>query len=368
MDLFEASSSRSKTPDSLQTPPSKPTPRGSIGSRQPHKRTTLPRCLKGSGPRIPFTSFLGSILIATVAGFFFAATITLLAPFLYRGHDSAKRVHDLWKKFNTQRVMQDIREISSFTPRHSGSSAHLKLREWLSRQLSASGWHVDEQRFHGNHSSASHLNLIAHTTPNLVRRPRLLLATHYDGPRHPYLSLPGAATSAAPLAVLLEIARQLALSPADAAFVEIVFFDAHEPVCQFAADDGLAGARYYAQRLGPTKPFQSVLLFGTVGRKNVPLSQLAFADNHLAQALMNASQQIAVTPLKLAPVGRQVWASHLPFGAQKLPALTLMSAEDPLAYTADDTVETIDPDLINAIGCTALTWVQRTLAQQPPAT
>ncbi len=286
-----------------------------------------------------------------------------LAPLVYHGHQQARRFDAVWKKFNARKVIEDIRTISSFTPRYAGSSDHLELRAWLHGQLMASGWHVDDQSFRGSHSSARYLNLIAHTTPNLVRRPRLLLATHYDGPRHPHLNLPGAATSAAPVAVLLEIARKLALSKADARFVEIVFLDAHEPVHQFAADDGLAGARYYAQRLGPTKPFQAVLLLGTIGRKNAALSLVPYADRQLARELMDASHSIGESLFDLRPHARRVWASHLPFGARQIPALTLLTAEDRFAYTADDTIETIDPELLTAIGRTVLAWVQQTLAQ-----
>jgi hypothetical protein len=292
---------------------------------------------------------------AVLAAFATAAALVMILP-LFNKRTEVTSKPNLWKSFDSSRAAHSITALSEITPRFAGSNGSHRAREYLVSELTAAGWQVAEQRFRGP-SNVSLVNLLAHTGPIIGRRPRLLLASNYDGPRSAVGVLPASSTSAAGAAILLEVARTLAASPRDSTQLEIVFLDGNEPLAQYAPDDGLAGARFYAQRIGRTKPFEAAIILATLGGRGTTLALLPHSDQRLADELSHAAEATG-REMNISSFERRIWTAQLPIGLSNIPSLALTSVDDTAAYTADDTPDHIDTAEIERCGCSIVEWVQ----------
>lgn len=165
----------------------------------------------------------------------------------------------------------------AFGPRVPSTEAHRQTREWLVKKFEDYGFEVLEQTFtQQTFDGKVHegVNIIARFSPSQQRR--ILLAAHWDS--RPFSDsplsteqdkpVPGADDGASGVAVLLEIARQIAAQPFEGLGVDLVLFDLEDYGESGGAEDtwGL-GAQYYARNLPPLVPQYGILL-DMVGAKN----------------------------------------------------------------------------------------------------
>ncbi|KAG2100209.1 uncharacterized protein F5147DRAFT_710991 [Suillus discolor] len=156
-------------------------------------------------------------------------------------------------------------------PRAVGSENITLVREYIVSTLKALDWHVEEDTFADNtpYGIQSFTNIIATKDPTASRR--VILSAHYDSkffPNYPDNQFVGATDSAAPCAMMLDLAETL--NPfldqrkqrleegydddedvADTT-LQLVFFDGEEAFKDWTDTDSVYGARHLAGKWSTT--------------------------------------------------------------------------------------------------------------------
>ncbi|KAF8491032.1 glutaminyl-peptide cyclotransferase-like protein [Russula emetica] len=162
-------------------------------------------------------------------------------------------------------------------PRPADTENHTLVRNYIVSTLRKLNWHIEEDRFVDTtpYGLKNFTNVIATKDPDAPRR--VVLAAHFDSkffPSYPDNQFVGATDSAAPCAIMLDIAETLdPLLDARARHVEqaelglededideytaettlqLIFFDGEEAFMAWTATDSIYGARHLAETWAST--------------------------------------------------------------------------------------------------------------------
>jgi len=271
----------------------------------------------------------------------------------------------IWTDFNGTQALAEAKALAEFGPRPSGSNANKLLRQHLVDRLTKLGWQTAEQPFKAHApdgKDADFCNLIARLARIPASPKRIIIGAHFDTSGTQEFRDVGASDGAANIAVLVELARVLALDPQLAGHVELLFLDGDAPFKELNLNDGLFGSRFYSQMLRIDQhagDLQAAILLGNVGSKN--LNFAPNSDQKLAAALKGAAGALNI---KLEPANRSLLADHVPFSEAGVPSLTLLDAESPFLHTADDTTERLDADSLAKTGFLILYFVATAITMQ----
>lgn len=238
-----------------------------------------------------------------------------------------------------------------------------RARALLLSALRSAAWEVEQQTFTAAtpRGELPGANLIARFAADgarpVPRTPRsIVIGAHYDTRHFSTIRFVGANDGASGPAVLVEVARVLALDPQLAAKVELVLLDVGEPRSQFAANDGLAGSKHYAKSAAPRR---AAILHGVGDAAKVLTLPPDSAIDVLGE--LRAATTALRSPLKLQVAQTELWGDHLPFGACAL----LLGNHDYIArYTADDTIDRVTPATLGHVG-EVVVWLAKHWASQP---
>jgi glutaminyl-peptide cyclotransferase len=261
------------------------------------------------------------------------------------------RREKIWADFDGRQALSEAKTLTDFGPRPSGSDANKQVRQHLIDRLTSLGWQTSDQRLAQQAPDGRELefcNLIARFAGYPASAKRFLIGAHFDTPSTQEFRDPGASDGAANSAVLIELARTLALDPQLAADVELVFLDGEAPFRELNLNDGLFGSRLYTQLLRINRrasDIRAAILLDNVG--SGALNYLPNSDPTLAAALKKAATALN---LKLDPANRSLLADHVPFAQAGIPSTTLLDADSPFLYTADDTADRLHEDSLAKIG------------------
>jgi glutaminyl-peptide cyclotransferase len=260
------------------------------------------------------------------------------------------RREKIWADFDGHQALMEAKTLADFGPRPSGSDANKQARQHLIDRLTSLGWQTSEQRLTGQAPDGRQFeicNLIARFSGYPASAKRFLIGAHFDTPSTQEFRDPGASDGAANSAVLIELARTLALDPQLAGDVELLFLDGEAPFRELNLNDGLFGSRYYAQMLRSNRragDIRAAILLDNVGGT---LNYLPNSDPTLAGAVKKAA---TVLGIKLDPANRSLLADHVPFAQAGIPSIALLDADSPFLYTADDTADRLDGDSLAKTG------------------
>src|SRR5512132_2575172 len=198
--------------------------------------------------------------------------ISLLEP-----NSSPAAQTKIWEKLSGEKALANVQRLVDFGPRPSGSEALENSRRYIEDQLRRSGWQVKRQAFTDDtpRGKVQFVNLIAQFPGQGNAAPLFLLCSHYDTKTFDTIRFVGANDSGSSTGLLIEMARVLALSPALAAKIELLFFDGEEAFENFTATDGLYGSRHFAQELrdsGKAKSVRGGILFDMIGDKSLDVT------------------------------------------------------------------------------------------------
>ncbi|MDH5380421.1 MAG: M28 family peptidase [Cyclobacteriaceae bacterium] len=139
-------------------------------------------------------------------------------------------------KFNGDSAYFFVEKQLSFGYRIPGTNAHFQTGDFLVKSLESRGAEVTEQKFEAETWDGQKVplrNIIGSFFPEKTKR--ILLAAHWDSrpfadkdPISPEMPMAGANDGASGVAVLLEIARNLALSAPENVGIDIIFFDGED--------------------------------------------------------------------------------------------------------------------------------------------
>jgi glutaminyl-peptide cyclotransferase len=264
----------------------------------------------------------------------------------------------VWTFFDGYQALAEAKALADYGPRPSGSDANKKVRQHLVDRLTNFGWQASEQRLTEQTPDGREIefcNLIARFSRYPASPQRILIGAHFDTPATQEFRDPGASDGGANIAVLVEIARTLALNPRLAGNVELLFIDGYAPFRELNLSDGLFGSRFYAQMLRINRhesDIRAAIFLENVGGSS--LNYLPNSDPTLAAALKKAGTMVNV---KLVSANRSLLADHVPFAQAGVPSIALLDVDSPFLNTADDTVDRLDVDSLVKTGCLILYFV-----------
>ncbi|MDX1932139.1 MAG: M28 family peptidase [Capsulimonadales bacterium] len=264
-------------------------------------------------------------------------------------------------RFDGDRAFVDLRQQTDFGPRVPGTPGHRQCRDWLLAEWESVCGNCRAQDF----LAAPRGRPLPMTNILSVLRPELpspvLLCAHWDtrptADREPDPSMRrqpicGANDGASGVAVLLQLARHLALDPPPVG-VQFVLFDGEDygP----GRKSMFLGSRHYAAAPVLPRPRFAILL-DMVGRQGLRLRREYFSERFAPEVndRLRASAVALGLPEYIDEIGAAVEDDHLFLQAIGWPAVALIDIDDPHWHTLADTPEHCSPRSLAAVG--SLLW------------
>ena len=193
---------------------------------------------------------------------------------------------------------------------------------------------------------------------------KVIVGSHYDTKSFSTIAFVGANDGASSTGALLELSRVLALDPALAAQIELVFFDGEEALQQFTETDGLYGSRHYATLLresGRAAQFKFAVVWDMIGDRNLTVTLPLDSPKDLTQGLLSSAEALQSRGA-FRIFDRPMLDDHVPLNQiAKIPTLDVIDFEYNAWHTADDTLEQLSPASLQTVGAVTLHYLSSTL-------
>jgi glutaminyl-peptide cyclotransferase len=313
-----------------------------------------------------------------------AATPALPANVLPPTKPAAKPVAagpvEIWKEFSGDRAFEEVRRQVEVGPRPSGTPEIEKARALIEDGLRRTGWEVERQIFTAEtpRGPVKFVNLIGRfsangTSPVPRDTQRAIVCSHYDTKRFSTIRFVGASDGASSTGALIELARVLALDPALAAKVEIVFFDGEEAFVQFTNPDdpnpdkadGLFGSRFYADQLrdsGRARQFKFGILWDMIGDRELTITLAPDSPADLTREILASAEALGLKR-HFSRYERSILDDHFHLNRVRIPTIDLIDFDYPAWHTADDTLERLSPESLQKIGAVTLHHLRKALGK-----
>ena len=273
---------------------------------------------------------------------------------------------ELWKEFSGEKAMAHTRAQCALGPRPAGSLELEKARSLVLAELKRNGWTVERQTFMNvtPRGTLEFANLIARYGTSSATQ-RYIVCSHYDTKLFDTIRFVGASDGASSTGALMELSRVLALDPALASQVELVFFDGEEAFVQFTpidADvpDGLYGSRYYGRRLRETKrnqQFKAGVLWDMIGKSDLSITLSPDSKPELLQEIFAAADQQQARN-HFGFYNRNIFDDHIPLNQSHIPTIDLIDFNYIYWHTADDTVDKLSSESLQIVGAVTVRWLK----------
>ena len=291
---------------------------------------------------------------STLSRALFLATFAILS-----GQGCSLRSAPLWENFSGEKAFAHVRHLVDLGPRPAGSEALEKSRLYIIEQLKSAGWTVARSEFSDQtpRGKVTFVNLIARFgTSEKKEAAQFLLCSHYDTKTFDTIRFVGANDGGSSTGLLIEMARVLALSPALAAKIELLFFDGEEAFENFTATDGLYGSRHFAQELrdsGKAKSVRGGILFDMIGDKSLDVTLPSDSPTDLTRNIFAAADALGQRA-HFTYLDRGMTDDHTPLNEIGIPVIDLIDFDFPPWHTAGDTLDKISAESLEIVGRVAL--------------
>ena len=291
---------------------------------------------------------------STLSRALFLATFAILS-----GQGCSLRSAPLWENFSGEQAFAHVQHLVDLGPRPAGSEALEKSRLYIIEQLKSAGWTVARSEFSDQtpRGKVAFVNLIARFgTSEKKEAAQFLLCSHYDTKTFDTIRFVGANDGGSSTGLLIEMARVLALSPALAAKIELLFFDGEEAFENFTASDGLYGSRHFAQELhdsGKAKSVRGGILFDMIGDKSLDVTLPPDSPADLTRNIFAAADALGQRAY-FTYLDRGMTDDHTPLNEIGIPVIDLIDFDFPPWHTAGDTLDKISAESLEIVGRVAL--------------
>ena len=291
---------------------------------------------------------------STLSRALFLATFAILS-----GQGCSLRSAPLWENFSGGKAFAHVQHLVDLGPRPAGSEALEKSRLYIIEQFKSAGWTVARSEFSDQtpRGKVAFVNLIARFgTSEKKEAAQFLLCSHYDTKTFDTIRFVGANDGGSSTGLLIEMARVLALSPALAAKIELLFFDGEEAFENFTATDGLYGSRHFAQELrdsGKAKSVRGGILFDMIGDKSLDVTLPSDSPADLTRNIFAAADALGQRA-HFTYLDRGMTDDHTPLNEIGIPVIDLIDFDFPPWHTAGDTLDKISAESLEIVGRVAL--------------
>ena len=280
---------------------------------------------------------------------------------------------DLW---DAQRAMAHIADQLRFTPRAIETPGHQQTIDYIKAAMAkTTADTVTTQSFVTKSDEGKVLHLTNIIARFQVQNPRrVIVATHYDSIIHAYRDaqnpkapMPGANNSASGVAVLLETARVLSLSPKPDIGIDMIFFDGEEGPLALGAGDPhwrALGSPHFAANLKdyyPNRKPEKAVVFDMVCDKDLALQpELASLQSALPEVKKFWSIGHAIAPK--AFIGQStsypISDDHTALSQVGIPSFLVIDFDyEPYFNTTQDTIDKCSADSLQTVGRTLLQYL-----------
>ncbi len=288
--------------------------------------------------------------------------------------------------FSGKNALAYIEKQCSFGPRMPGSPAWSQCSEWIASTFQELGCQVERQSTNVtvyNGSTVPCTNIIARLNPD--NHDRILLCAHWDtrpwadndpDPSNHHTPVLGANDGASGVAVLLEMARTISefSTPLETG-IDFVCFDAEDSGTPQWADDDLdldtsdtwcLGSTYWAQQAAASNyTARFGILFDMVGGRGSTFSMERISEQYASpvmQMLWHLAHQLGYGQFFPLRRGSYITDDHVPVNQiAHIPCIDIVpyhtdgpSVFGPTWHTLSDSPENIDPNVLEAVGQSAL--------------
>lgn len=272
--------------------------------------------------------------------------------------------------FDSDSAFQFLELQCAFGPRNPGSSGYLQCKEWLVEQLKSRNGEVYLQKFTAfdpiSNKNRNLTNIIARFgSPD--GQP-VMLCAHYDtrpiadldkNPANTKIPILGANDGASGVAVLLEIARLMTLSPPDQS-VLIVFFDGEDFGRSSHAEEFAQGSRYWALHPVPEMPREAVLL-DMIGDADLQIPLEWFSRQYaptLQKRIWDIAEELGSEAF-VNRLGPAVEDDHVPLIRAGIPAIDLIDFDYQFWHTLEDTPDKCSAGSLEQVGKVLMAYIYR---------
>ncbi len=265
-------------------------------------------------------------------------------------------------QFDGKNAMEKLRAQCAFGPRVPGTIAHQKAAQYLVEQLQVVGLKPEVQRFKAspallNGKTVEMMNIAGRLNPG---QRAIVISAHWD--TRPIadkdLSAPlrheaimGANDGASGVAVVLELARVLALAPPKCSVV-FVLLDGEDLGADFARNEWCLGSKRFVSSLDPAWNVQLAINIDMVGDSSLSFTR----EQYAAKAAPEYEQlcwNIGQSRFPESFIGldkRRVLDDHIPFLRAQIPAFNLIDLDYPYWHTTLDTTDKCSPASLQTAG------------------
>ena len=244
--------------------------------------------------------------------------------------------------FSEPRAYALVKRVLAYGPRPAGSMAERRLADALVHLLP------------GGHFEAvpGGLRNIVGELPG--REPAIVLGAHYD--TTPVPGYVGANNSAAGVAAVIEIARDLARDRAAAGeeAIDFVLFDGEEAPAGATdfLESGLRGSKAYVEAHGSTT--REMVLLDFIAVRNEQIARDAGSNPQLWARLRSAAAQVGAESYFPDRTGEEIYDDDTPFNAAGIPAIDLIAWPYACWQKDCDTLGQVSQASLGAVGETVL--------------
>ena len=250
-------------------------------------------------------------------------------------------------------VMHHVEQIIGFGPHPPGSDAQKKVGDYLVERLKSYGLEVNTQIFRpmtplGRREMRNIWAVSQGTTESVI-----ILASHYDSKYFEEFSFLGANDSGSSSALVLELARILAIDNPSEHTLWFVFFDGEEAFLEWTSADSLYGSRKFVEMLKARSwldRIDALILLDMVGEKDLVLRKDLNSTAWLNALIWDTASQMDHEDIFRMRGSTRAQDDHIPFAQEGVSVVDIIDLDYAHWHRQGDTLDKLSADNLEIVG------------------
>lgn len=253
-------------------------------------------------------------------------------------------------KFDGAAALKQVERLVAIGPRAAGTPGGVRARAYIAGELKKiKGVRVEVRPFEADtpHGRLAMANVVA-VVPG--RRPDvIMLAGHYDTKFYKEFRFVGANDGGSSTALLIELARRLAVAPRDYTYW-LVWFDGEEARVTWTERDSLYGSRRLAAELARAKQLpRAMILVDMIGERGARFLRESDSTTWLKDVIWGTAAELGhggSFPNGETPITDD----HYPFLQAGVDAVDIIDIDYQPWHTAGDTIDKLSARSLEIVG------------------